>query len=103
MPSDPQAVLAHRLVEHQGFDECDKHGYHWPCDMARALAESEKRAERMTAERDALAEDEQAAAERVGRLEAILRLHNQTPTGKTRRCLPGCIACAALSEPETPR
>jgi hypothetical protein len=26
-----------------------------------------------------------------------LRFHNQTPTGRTRKCLSGCIACAALA------
>ncbi len=26
-----------------------------------------------------------------------LRLHNQTPTGRMRKCLPACVACAALA------
>jgi hypothetical protein len=26
-----------------------------------------------------------------------LRYHNQTPTGRTRKCLSGCIACDALT------
>jgi hypothetical protein len=34
----------------------------------------------------------------VERLQAALRLHNLTPTGKVRACLPGCIACALLVE-----
>ena len=33
---------------------------------------------------------------RVAELEGALRLHNLTPTGKVRKCLPGCIACAVL-------
>jgi hypothetical protein len=34
----------------------------------------------------------------IARLRSILALHNKTPTGRTRKCLPGCIACAALEE-----
>ena len=33
---------------------------------------------------------------RIAALEGALRLHNLTPTGKVRRCLPGCIACALV-------
>jgi len=40
-----------------------------------------------------LAEHEQ----KVARLQAILALHNQTPSGRTRKCLPGCLACAAIA------
>ena len=32
-----------------------------------------------------------------------LRFHNKTPNGATRKCLPGCIACAALDRLEDPR
>ena len=34
----------------------------------------------------------------IARLRSILAFHNKTPTGQTRECLPGCIACAALEE-----
>ena len=54
MPSDPQAVLA-RHTEHRWRyngkwqpSDCGECHFNWPCDavlMARALAESEKRAE----------------------------------------------------------
>jgi hypothetical protein len=36
------------------------------------------------------------AVARIAALEGALRLHNLTPTGKVRKCLPGCIACALL-------
>jgi hypothetical protein len=39
-------------------------------------------------------------ARRADALEGALRLHNQTPTGKVRTCLPGCIACALLRPSE---
>jgi len=36
----------------------------------------------------------------IARLRAALSFHNKTPTGMTRECLPGCIACAALAPSE---
>ena len=33
----------------------------------------------------------------IARLRAALSFHNKTPTGMTRKCLPGCVACAALA------
>lgn len=32
-----------------------------------------------------------------------LQFHNQTPSGQTRGCLPGCVACAALARLEATR
>jgi len=58
MPSDPQAVLArHVECPHDEGSHCDDcgdigDGSSWPCDavlMARALAESEERADRLAA------------------------------------------------------
>ena len=37
-------------------------------------------------------------AEILWRVAAAARLHNQTPTGKTRACLAGCILCVALAD-----
>jgi hypothetical protein len=84
MTTTPAEVLADHTAGLQTSDgvrddQCSLDGFNWPCDavqMARQLQE---------------------AQERVARLEAVLRLHNQTSTGKTRQCLPGCIACALLA------
>ena len=46
----------------------------------------------------AQANSRQATAEaEIARLRAALSFHNKTPTGMTRKCLPGCVACAALA------
>ncbi len=39
-----------------------------------------------------------AALDRIEQLEAALRLHNRTPSGRVRECLPGCVACAAIGD-----
>jgi hypothetical protein len=81
----PAEVLARHVpvIDGDYGQECNVERQPWPCDavdQARQLQE---------------------AQERVARLEVILGLHNQTPTGKVRPCLPGCIACAALAQPDS--
>ena len=45
------------------------------------------------------ADDRLRAAEKLLRSTVwVMRFHNETPTGRTKRCLPDCIACAAIRE-----
>jgi hypothetical protein len=59
----------------------------WPCLPARFLAT-------LDAERARYA----ALVKAARRMDAALAFHNQTPTGRTRACLAGCVACQVREE-----
>jgi len=46
---------------------------------------------------DAILAIEVEAADPLWRVAEAARFHNKTPTGATRACLDGCIACEALA------
>ena len=46
---------------------------------------------------------EREAADPLWRVAEAARFHNKTPSGATRACLDGCIACAALADLDATR